>query len=174
MSVQRGLPLPGGVKVSVIGTGSLGKEHVRIYAELAAARQVEFVGVYDAVAETARRLAEKHGVRAFGSVAEAAAASDAASIVTPTTTHFELAKTLLEQGRHVLVEKPMTDSAARAAELVAACPGDELCAASGARRALQPGVQVPGDGGHRAALHRDASPLALTRRAARTSASCST
>jgi predicted dehydrogenase len=118
MSVQRGLSLPGSVKVSVIGTGSLGKEHVRIYAELAAARQVEFVGVYDAVAETARRLAEKHGVRAFGSVAEAVAASDAASIVTPTTTHFELAKSLLEQGRHVLVEKPMTDSAVRAAELV--------------------------------------------------------
>ena len=118
MSVQRGLPLPGGVKVSVIGTGSLGKEHVRIYAELAAARQVEFVGVFDAVTETARRLAEKHGVRAFGSVAEAVAASDAASIVTPTTTHFELAKTMLAQGRHVLVEKPMTDNAARAAELV--------------------------------------------------------
>ena len=57
-------------------------------------------------------------MRAFGSVAEAAAASDAVSIVTPTTTHFELAKTLLQQGRHVLVEKPMTDNAAQAAELV--------------------------------------------------------
>jgi predicted dehydrogenase len=51
-------------------------------------------------------------------VAEAAAASDAVSIVTPTTTHFELAKALLQQGRHVLVEKPMTDKAAQAAELV--------------------------------------------------------
>jgi len=40
------------------------------------------------------------------------------SIVTPTTTHFELAKTLLQQGKHVLVEKPMTDNAAQAAELV--------------------------------------------------------
>ena len=51
-------------------------------------------------------------------MAEAAAASDAVSIVTPTTTHFELAKTLLQQGRHVLVEKPMTDNAAQATELV--------------------------------------------------------
>jgi predicted dehydrogenase len=51
-------------------------------------------------------------------VAEAAEASDAVSIVTPTTTHFELARTLLQQGRHVLVEKPMTDNADRAADLV--------------------------------------------------------
>jgi predicted dehydrogenase len=106
------------VKVSVLGTGSLGKEHVRIYAAMAAAGQIEFVGVYDAAADTAQRFAEKYGVRAFGSVAEAADASDAVSIVTPTTTHFDLARTLLRQGRHVLVEKPMTDNTAQAAELV--------------------------------------------------------
>ena len=51
-------------------------------------------------------------------MAEAAAASDAVSIVTPTTTHFELARTLLQQGKHVLVEKPMTDNSAQASELV--------------------------------------------------------
>ena len=118
------LPCPDGsrglgkVRVSVLGTGSLGKEHVRIYAELAAAGKVEFAGVYDSMAETAQRLAQKYRVRAFGSIAEAAAASDAVNIVTPTTTHFDLAKLLLQQGRHVLVEKPMTDNAAQATELV--------------------------------------------------------
>ena len=106
------------VKVAVLGTGSLGKEHARIYAELAAAGAVEFTGVYDVVPETARKFAEKHRVRAFASVAEAAAASDAVSIVTPTTTHYELARTLLQQGRHVLVEKPMTENATQATELV--------------------------------------------------------
>jgi len=106
------------VKLSVIGAGSLGKEHVRIYAELAAAGQLEFVGIHDTVPETAQRLAQKYQVRAFASAAEAAAASDALSIVTPTTTHFELAQALLQQGRHVLVEKPMTDSTAQAARLV--------------------------------------------------------
>src|ERR1700690_1582127 len=106
------------VKVAVLGTGSLGKEHVRIYSELAAAGKVEFAGVYDPAAETAQRLAQKYRVRAFNSVAEAVAASYALSIVTPTTTHFELAKTLLAQGKHVLVEKPMTDDTAQAAELV--------------------------------------------------------
>jgi predicted dehydrogenase len=106
------------LKVAVIGTGSLGKEHVRIYSELASSRIVNFVGLYDLAGETARRLAEKYRVRAFNSEREAAQASDALSIVTPTTTHFELARSFLELGKHVLVEKPMTDNAAQAGELV--------------------------------------------------------
>jgi predicted dehydrogenase len=106
------------IRVAVAGTGSLGKEHVRIYAEMAKAGRVSLAGVYDRSAETANKIAAKHGTRAFGSLAEAAAASDALSLVTPTTTHYELAKTLLQQGKHLLVEKPMTENAAQAAELI--------------------------------------------------------
>jgi predicted dehydrogenase len=106
------------IRVAVAGVGSLGKEHVRIYAELARAGGIELTGVFDTSRETAQKVAEKHRARIFNSLAEAAAASDALSIVTPTTTHYELAKTLLQQGKHVLVEKPMTDNAAQAGELV--------------------------------------------------------
>ena len=106
------------VKVAVIGTGSLGKEHARIYAELAARGEIEFAGIYDQNAETARRVSQKVCAPVFGSAAEAIAASDAVSIVTPTTTHFELARQALAAGRHCLVEKPMTDNARQAAELV--------------------------------------------------------
>jgi len=106
------------VKVTVLGTGSLGKEHARIYSALAADGLVDFVGVYDTVPETARRIAEKHRVRVFKSAAEAEAASDAVSIVTPTHAHFESARSFLQAGKHVLVEKPMTDNAAEATELV--------------------------------------------------------
>jgi predicted dehydrogenase len=76
------------------------------------------VGVHDIVAETARQYASKHGVCAFSSVAEAAAAADALSIVTPTSTHYDIAKELLQAGKHVLVEKPMTATAEQATELV--------------------------------------------------------
>ena len=105
------------VKVAVLGTGSLGQHHARIYTELHAAGQVELTGIYDAHAETARKIAEKHQLRVFASIAEAAAASDALNIVTPTTTHFDIAMQLLALGKHVLVEKPMTDSSEQAAKL---------------------------------------------------------
>jgi predicted dehydrogenase len=106
------------IKVAVLGTGSLGQHHARIYAELAAAGLVEFTGIFDARPEAARKIAEKNQLHVFNSIAEAAAASDALNVVTPTVTHFEIAKTLLAQGKHVLVEKPMTSDAAQATELV--------------------------------------------------------
>src|SRR4051812_38376626 len=70
------------IKVAVLGTGSLGKEHVRIYAGLASAGVVSFAGIYDVASETARKLAEKYQVRQFGSIQEAVEASDALNIVT--------------------------------------------------------------------------------------------
>src|SRR5271154_7110947 len=102
------------VKVAVLGTGSLGQHHARIYSELHAVGVVELTGIYDAHAETARKIAEKHKLHVFASIAEAAAASDALNIVTPTVTHFEIAKQLLAQGKHILVEKPMTDNSTQA------------------------------------------------------------
>lgn len=114
------------VRVAVIGVGSLGKEHARIYAELARAGKVEFVGLFDTSPEHARQHATKHGVRAFGSVAEAGAACDALSIVTPTVTHSAIAAELLRSGKHLLVEKPMTDSASQAAELVELAAKNQL------------------------------------------------
>jgi predicted dehydrogenase len=106
------------IKVAVLGTGSLGQHHARIYAELHQAGLVELTGVFDTHAETARKIAEKNHTRVFNSIAEAAAASDALNVVTPTTTHFEIADQLLNQGKHVLVEKPMTDDSAQAGRLI--------------------------------------------------------
>src|ERR1700760_4936842 len=57
------------VRVAVLGVGSLGKEHARIYSELANAGHVEFTGVYDVSTETAKKFAEKYRVRAFTSPA---------------------------------------------------------------------------------------------------------
>jgi len=106
------------VKVAVLGTGSLGQHHARIYAELHQAGLVEFTGVFDVHNEAARKIAKKYHTRAYNSIADAAAASDALNVVTPTTTHFEIAEKLLNQGRHLLVEKPMTDDSEQAAKLI--------------------------------------------------------
>jgi len=106
------------VRVAVLGVGSLGRQHARIYGEMHRQGAVELVGVYDTDAALAKAIAAKHGTVALDSVEAAAGAADALSIVTPTVTHHALAKPLLEQGKHLLVEKPMTDNTDRAAELV--------------------------------------------------------
>ena len=106
------------VRVAVLGVGSLGKEHARLYADLASAGQIEFTGIYDANADTARKIAAKHNLRVFSSIAEATTSADAFNIVTPTITHFEIAKPLLAQGKHVLLEKPMTETSEQAADLI--------------------------------------------------------
>lgn len=106
------------VRVAVLGVGSLGRQHARIYGEMHRQGAVELVGVYDTDDALAKAIAAKHGTVALDSVEDAAGAADALSIVTPTVTHHALAKPLLEQGKHLLVEKPMTDDTDRAAELV--------------------------------------------------------
>jgi predicted dehydrogenase len=106
------------IRVAVLGTGSLGQQHARIYSGLEKSGQVQFSGIFDTNTETARKIAAKCNARIFNSIAEAAANSDALNIVTPTITHFEIARQLLAQGKHVLVEKPMTDGTEQAAELV--------------------------------------------------------
>ncbi|HUD84578.1 MAG TPA: Gfo/Idh/MocA family oxidoreductase, partial [Candidatus Saccharimonadales bacterium] len=88
------------------------------YAEMAAAGQIEFAGLHDVSPQQAARIAEKYRVPVFASVDEAIAGADALSVVTPTPTHFDLARRVLGAGKHALVEKPMTDNAAQAAELV--------------------------------------------------------
>lgn len=106
------------IRVAVVGVGHLGKEHARVYADLHRANQVQLVGLFDTNSANARQVAERNGVRVFESVEQLAEECDAASIVTPTPTHFELGKLLLERGKHVLVEKPMTENTAQAEELV--------------------------------------------------------
>ena len=106
------------VKVAVLGVGGLGQHHARIYAEMEQAGDVVFVGLYDPNLERAREIAEKNGVRALESLQAALEQADGVSIVTPTVTHHELASKFLGAGRHVLVEKPITEEADQAAELV--------------------------------------------------------
>jgi len=106
------------IKVAVVGTGALGSQHVRLYAELAAAGDVTVVGIYDQNREAATALAKQYKVPVAETLDDLVSKAEALSIVTPTVTHFDLAKALLEQKKHVLVEKPMTETPAQAAELV--------------------------------------------------------
>ncbi|HIG29482.1 MAG TPA: Gfo/Idh/MocA family oxidoreductase [Verrucomicrobiales bacterium] len=102
------------VRVAVIGVGALGKEHARIYAGLAKSGLIDFTGVYDVSSQNARKISSKYKVKAFDKLEDAYGSADALSVVTPTVTHFEITKDLLSSGKHVLVEKPMTDQTEKA------------------------------------------------------------
>jgi predicted dehydrogenase len=103
------------IRVGVAGVGHMGKEHARIYAELP---EAELVGVHDSDPEIARKIAAKCKTRAFASLDEMVEAVEAASIVTPTTTHLAIAEPFLRKGKHVLVEKPIAMDTAEARKLV--------------------------------------------------------
>src|SRR5687767_9958688 len=99
------------VRVGVIGTGSIGRNHARILSELAGA---DFTAIHDASSATAHEIAGRFGTKAAASLEEFSSLVDAATIATPTPTHFAIAKLLLERGKHVLVEKPITETTADA------------------------------------------------------------
>ena len=101
-------------RVGVVGVGHIGKNHARLYSELAGA---QFTSIYDSDRGVAEKQGAEFGVKAASSLEEFAEQVDAASIATPTNTHFEIAGELLRRGKHLLVEKPITDNTAHASEL---------------------------------------------------------
>ena len=104
------------LRVGVVGVGHIGKNHARLYAELSGA---QFTAIYDTEATRAREYAKEFGVAAAASLEEFAEQVDAASIATPTNTHFEIGRDLLARGKHLLIEKPITENTAHASELAA-------------------------------------------------------
>ena len=102
------------IRVGVVGVGHIGKNHARLYAELPSA---EFIAIYDTDRKIAEERAAEFGVRAVASLEEFAEQVDAASIATPTSTHFQIGRELLAKGKHLLVEKPIADNTAHASEL---------------------------------------------------------
>ncbi len=103
------------IKTGVIGLGGIGKNHARIMAEI---EDIEFACVFDANTAVAQEMAERYRTRAASSVDELISMVDAATIATPTPTHYPIAKALMEKGRHVLIEKPITEQTSHARELV--------------------------------------------------------
>ena len=108
------------LRVGVVGTGALGRHHVRI---LAGMENVELVGVFDLRHEVAEAMAKEHGTKAYLSLADLASRLDAAVVAVPTTDHAKVGCELLEKGIHVLVEKPIASSLAEADQLVEAAKG---------------------------------------------------
>jgi predicted dehydrogenase len=103
------------VRTAVIGVGYLGRFHAQKYASLPGSR---LVAVADARADAREQVAAEVGCRAVADYREILGEVDAVSIATPTPLHHPIARDCLEHGVHVLVEKPITETAAQARELI--------------------------------------------------------
>lgn len=104
------------LKVGVLGVGLMGERHARVLRSIP---EANLVGVYDADRDRARLVAERYGVPALPSPEALLLEVDAVAIATPTPQHFEHVRTCLNAGKHVLVEKAITERVDQAEELSA-------------------------------------------------------
>ncbi|TKX71540.1 Gfo/Idh/MocA family protein [Halorubrum sp. SP9] len=129
------------LRVGVIGVGSMGAHHARVYAGSSA---VDLVGVADDDWDRAKEIAEKHGTRALnrGTLLQAV---DAVSVVVPTQFHASVVREALEADTHVLVEKPFVDDIATGRELISLADRKDLRLQVGHIERFNPAVRALGD-----------------------------
>jgi UDP-N-acetylglucosamine 3-dehydrogenase len=125
------------LKAGVIGVGSMGQNHARIYSELS-----QLVGVFDVDPAQCRKVAERFGVQAFPSVEALLAKVEAVSVCTITTMHHDIASKAIKAGRHLLVEKPFTGTSAQAAEVCRMADREGVTLAAGFVERHNPVVSV--------------------------------
>ncbi|NJL17636.1 MAG: Gfo/Idh/MocA family oxidoreductase [Nitrospira sp.] len=103
------------LRAGVIGVGHLGQHHARLYAS---SPDSMLVGVVDHDHGRASVIAEQYGGRVFGDLQDLLKQVDVVTIAVPTSGHYPLAKTCLQAGKHVLIEKPIAVLPMEAQELV--------------------------------------------------------
>ena len=102
--------------IGVLGAGHLGKIHLRLLNE---SDRYTLVGFYDPDREASQALVETTGYTYFESQEAILAACEVVDIVTPTLFHHSIAKSCIEQGKHIFIEKPITQTVEEAEELIA-------------------------------------------------------
>ena len=106
------------LKAAVIGVGSMGQHHARVYTEL---KETTLVGVADAVPETGQRIGSKYGVPTYTDYRELLEREqpELVTVAVPTQEHRAVTEAALEAGCHVLVEKPISATLAEGEALIA-------------------------------------------------------
>ena len=98
------------IKVGVIGAGHLGKIHLNILSN----SNFNLIGFHDTDVENSEKLASEKGYVFFKEIDSLINLIDAVVIVSPTTTHFEIAEKCINKGKHIFVEKPLTTNSEEA------------------------------------------------------------
>ncbi len=131
--------MPEPVRVGVIGVGSIGRHHARIYAESPAA---DLVGVHDIQLDRAEEIARSAACRAFDELGALLEGVDAVSIAVPTLLHEDIGMLCLGAGCDALVEKPIASSIEAADRLIAAAAREDRLLQIGHVERYNPAVEA--------------------------------
>jgi len=104
------------LKAGVLGAGHLGKIHLRLLQQ---SDKYDLIGFYDPSTKNAKKIAAEFGYKLFDSIEELIDAVDVVDIVTPTLSHFNCAKLAISKGKHIFIEKPITNTVEEAEQIKA-------------------------------------------------------
>ena len=127
------------INVGVIGVGSIGIHHARIFSGIDA---VNLVGIVDTDTARAQEIAAKYACKAYSSYKDIIDHVDAVSIAVPTTFHYETGMEFLRHNKHILIEKPVTTTLEEADKLIEEAEKRELTFQVGHLERFNAGVSV--------------------------------
>ncbi len=102
------------LKAGVLGAGHLGKIHLKLLQQ---STKYELVGFYDASKKASEKIESEFGYKSFPSMESLIDASDMVVVVTPTSKHFECAEKVIKAGKHLFIEKPITQTVTEAEQI---------------------------------------------------------
>ncbi len=103
------------LNIGVIGVGHLGALHTKMLTNIESAN---VVGVYDQNFERSKKIAEEFQTKSFKDINELLGSVDAVSIAVSTKSHFDIASKALSAGKHIFIEKPITETSQQAEKLI--------------------------------------------------------
>ncbi len=103
------------LKVGLLGAGYLGKIHLKLLKE---SNKYDLIGFYDVDSAYSNQIEKEFNCKYFSSIVDLLNEVEVVDIVTPTSTHFLLAKEAIKLGKHVFIEKPVTKKIEEAVELI--------------------------------------------------------
>ena len=127
------------IKLGIIGVGYLGMQHARIASYL---EEADLRAVADIEFKKAFEIGNRHGVRYYQEFEEMLDDIDASIVAVNTSSHYGVAKRLLERGKHVLVEKPITETVDQGEELIALARKNGLILQVGHLERFNPAVEA--------------------------------
>ncbi len=127
------------IRVGIVGVGYLGTQHARILSYL---EEADLQAVADIDFQKALQIGNRHGVRYFENYEDMIDEIDAAVVATDTSAHFKVSENLLRHGKHVLVEKPITENVAQGERLVELAAKNNLILQVGHLERFNPAVEA--------------------------------